>query len=150
VTRSKQKMTSSKPYLIRAIYEWLLANDQTPYILIDAMQSGVEVPVEFVNDGKIVLNISPTATQHLNLENKYIEFDARFGGIPTHVYAPTRAVMAIYSKENNRGMVFSEEEGWHDDGDGGDDNNGGSQTSLHSNEESSKPRRGRPKLKVIK
>ena len=149
MTRSKQKMTSSKPYLIRAIYEWLLANDQTPYVLIDAMQSGVEVPVEFVNDGKIVLNISRNATQHLNLENKYIEFDARFGGIPTHVYAPTRAVMAIYSKENNRGMVFSEEEGWHDDGDDGDDDNGGSRTPAPRSDVS-KPARGRPKLKVIK
>ena len=145
--RNKQKMTSSKPYLIRAIYEWLLANDQTPYILIDAMQFGVEVPVEYVNDGKIVLNISPNATQHLNLANKTIEFDARFGGIPTHVCAPTRAVMAIYSKENNRGMVFSEEEGWHDDSGDADHSIG---HASYSKNEPPKPPRGRPKLKVIK
>ena len=144
---NKQRMSSSKPYLIRAIYEWLIENDQTPYILINAMLADVEVPVEYINDGKIVLNISSAATQNLTLANQCIEFDARFGGIPTHVYVPTLAIMAIYSKENNRGMVFNEEDSWIDSG--GDDGGGEHPVAKTRREDLKRPR-GRPQLKVIK
>ena len=148
MSRKSQQMSSSKPYMIRAVYDWLLENDQTPYILIDAMQSGVEVPLEFVNDGKIVLNISPIASQNLHLGNSNIAFDARFGGIPMHVFAPVSAVMAIYSKENGRGMVFSEEEDWEDNNHNGNGDHGGSTQGFGE----SKPKRprGKPQLKVIK
>ena len=108
-------MTSSRPYLIRALHEWVLDNDMTPYLLVDATQEGVDVPRQSVQDGKIVLNISPQAVQGLLLSNERVEFSARFGGVSSHVSVPTAAVLAIYARENGRGMVFAEEEG---DGDG--------------------------------
>lgn len=103
-------MTSTRPYLIRAFYDWIVDNDCTPYIVVNAKQNGVEVPQEFVSDGQIVLNISLSAVQGLVLGDHAIEFQARFGGNIQQVYAPIRSVIAIYSKENGRGMVFAEEE----------------------------------------
>lgn len=104
-------MTSSRPYLIRALHEWVLDNDMTPYLLVDATREGVDVPRQSVQDGKIVLNISPSAVQGLVLGNEWVEFSARFGGVATPVSVPTPAVLAIYARENGRGMVFTEEEG---------------------------------------
>lgn len=106
-------MTSSRPYLIRAIYEWLVDNDLTPYLMIDAMVPHVEVPEKYIEDGKIILNVAPVAVRELSMTNTEIQFDARFSGISYHIYVPIRSVMAIYAFENGRGMVFSEE----DDGD---------------------------------
>lgn len=103
-------MTTSRPYLIRAIHEWLLDNDMTPYMLVDIEGEGVDVPRQHGQNGKIVLNISPHAVEGLMLGNDAIGFRARFGGIATDVYVPVDAVLAIYSRENGRGMVFSEDE----------------------------------------
>ncbi|PHQ79224.1 MAG: ClpXP protease specificity-enhancing factor [Coxiella sp. (in: Bacteria)] len=108
-------MTSSRPYLVRAIYDWLLDNNLTPYVMVDAMFPEVSVPQQFVKDGKIILNIAPSAVTSLALGNREIEFSARFSGIPHHIHVPVMAVQAIYSYENGRGMVFNEDE------DGGDD-----------------------------
>ncbi len=102
-------MTPSRPYLLRAIYDWLIDNDQTPYLLVDANTEGVIVPLEHVQDGKIILNISLTATQDLELTNDAVSFNARFGGKPMHVNVPVMAALALYSKENGRGMMFPEE-----------------------------------------
>lgn len=104
-------MTPSRPYLIRAIHEWILDNDLTPYLLVNAEGAGVRVPQQFVEGGKIVLNISPRAVQALDLGNEKVVFRARFGGSPMEVLAPVHAVLAIYAKENGRGMVFTEEDG---------------------------------------
>lgn len=104
-------MTPSRPYLIRAIHEWILDNDLTPYLLVNAEDAGVRVPQQFVEGGKIVLNISPRAVQALDLGNEKVVFRARFGGSPMEVLAPVHAVLAIYAKENGRGMVFTEEDG---------------------------------------
>ena len=104
-------MTSSRPYLLRALHEWVLDNDMTPYLLVDATREGVDVPRQSVQDGKIVLNVSPQAVQGLLLSNERVEFNARFGGVSTHISVPTAAVLAIYARENGRGMVFAEEEG---------------------------------------
>jgi len=99
-------MTPSRPYLVRAFYEWIVDNGCTPYILVDAYASGVEVPQEHVKDGRIVLNISPTAVQRLDIGDKVINFEGRFAGIATTVFAPITAVLGIYAKENSQGMIF--------------------------------------------
>ncbi len=102
-------MTLSRPYLLRGIYDWLTDNDQTPYLLVDAEAEGVIVPIEHVQDGKIILNISLTATRDLELTNDGVSFNARFGGKPMRVNVPIMATLALYSKENGRGMMFPEE-----------------------------------------
>ncbi len=102
-------MTPSRPYLLRAIYDWLIDNEQTPYLLVDAEAEDVIVPIEHVQDGKIILNISLTATRDLELTNDGVSFNARFGGKPMIVNVPIMATLALYSKENGRGMMFPEE-----------------------------------------
>lgn len=109
-------MTSSRPYLLRAFYDWILDNDFTPYIVIETEKhEEVSVPSEYVENGRIVLNISPSAIHNLLIANDHVEFNARFAGVPHSIYAPIRAVEAIYAKENGRGMVFKEEDDEEDD-----------------------------------
>jgi len=102
-------MTSSRPYIIRALYEWILENACTPYILVNAYGNGVQVPQEHVKDGQIILNIAPAAVQGLLIKDEAIQFNGRFAGIPTPVYVPIAAVMGIYARENGQGMVFDPE-----------------------------------------
>lgn len=108
-------MISLKPYLIRAIYDWVIDNNFTPYLLVNAEAEGVIVPRQYVQDGKIVLNLRPQAVHGLSLGNQNIMFNARFGGKPMQVDVPLRAVMAIYAQENGKGMIFDEEEEGDDD-----------------------------------
>lgn len=129
-------MTSNRPYLLRAIYEWLLDNSQTPYIMVNAAAAGVRVPLNFVENGKIVLNVEPNAIGNLLMANEAVEFDARFQGKPFHVYLPIESVLAIYSFENSRGMVFGDE-----DKDSGNDGNPPPTTT---------PTKAKPSLKIIK
>ena len=103
-------MTPLKPYLIRSIYEWIIHNDMTPYLLVDAENSRAILPVQLIEDGKILLNIRPEATDALSLGNELVEFNARFGGKPMHIVVPVSAVLAIYAKENGKGMVFDSED----------------------------------------
>ncbi|MCQ8106115.1 ClpXP protease specificity-enhancing factor [Methylomonas sp. SURF-2] len=109
-------MTPLKPYLIRSIYEWITDNNLTPHLLVNAEYPGVNLPADFVENGRIVLNIRPAAIQGLVLGNDEIQFNARFSGKPMRINAPTQAILAIFAKENGRGMVFDPEE------DAGDDN----------------------------
>lgn len=102
-------MTSNKPYLIRAIYDWIVDNNLTPHLLVNAEYPGVQVPQEHVNNGRIVLNISPQACRGLHLENDRIVFTARFSGVTIQIFVVPAAVFAIYAKENGRGMEFGEE-----------------------------------------
>jgi len=102
-------MTSNKPYLIRAIYDWIVDNNLTPHILVNAEYPGVQVPQEHVNNGRIVLNISPQACRGLHLENDRIVFTARFSGVTIQIFVIPAAVFAIYAKENGRGMEFGDE-----------------------------------------
>ena len=104
-------MTPLKPYLIRSIYEWINDNDLTPHLLVNAEYPGVILPTDFVEDGRIVLNLRPAAIQGLMLGNDEIEFNARFAGKALHIVAPIGAILAIYAKENGRGMIFDPEEG---------------------------------------
>lgn len=103
-------MSSSRPYLIRAIYDWIVDNGLTPYLLVDARQDAVEVPAEFVEDGKIVLNVSPSAVTNLEMGNDWISFQARFSGSSRRLMFPASATLAIYARENGQGMMFGESE----------------------------------------
>lgn len=103
-------MTSSRPYIIRAIYEWIVDNGLTPYILVDTRSEAVVVPRDYIENNRIILNISMQATQGLALDNDNVSFSARFGGKPMNVYVPTSSVLAIYAQENGQGMMFGEAE----------------------------------------
>lgn len=103
-------MTSSRPYLLRAIYQWIVDNGMTPYLLVNAEQEGVLVPEAYINNGKIILNVAPGAVRDLNMEGEHVNFNARFGGVPMQVNFPIAATLAIYARENGRGMVFNEED----------------------------------------
>jgi len=125
-------MTPSRPYLIRAVHEWVIDNQMTPHMLVDVSQESVQVPQEYVDDGKIILNISPSAVEQLVMDNEHISFQARFRGVPMEIFVPVSAVLAVYAKENGRGMAFGEEE------------------SGPLPPDSKPPKPGRPNLKVIK
>ncbi|MDH4573576.1 ClpXP protease specificity-enhancing factor [Salinicola acroporae] len=102
-------MLTSRPYLARALYEWLLDNEQTPYIVVDAGKPDVRVPQQFVQNGQIVLNIAPAAVRDLAIDNAAVTFGARFSGQPMQVVVPMDALIAIYARENGVGMVFGQE-----------------------------------------
>ncbi len=136
-------MTSSRPYLLRAIYQWLVDNGLTPYILVNAMAPHVEVPERFVEDGKIILNISEPAVSGLKLENQHIEFDARFSGITHKLFIPMAAVYAIYAYENGRGMMFNEEPEE-------DDPPPTHVPSYDASTPGRPPRKTKPQLKIVK
>lgn len=102
-------MTSNRPYLIRAIYEWIIDNGMTPYLLVMADQPGVIVPQDFAEDGKIILNISPTAVHQFEVSDETVSFSARFSGHPMQVVVPVNCASALYARENGQGMVFPEE-----------------------------------------
>lgn len=104
-------MTPSQPYLVRAIYEWIVDNALTPYVLVNAEHDATHVPRQYVENGKIVLNLGPVAVNDLDMANDYITFNARFGGKAMDVSFPVVSVLAIYAKENGQGMVFNESEG---------------------------------------
>ncbi len=137
-------MNSSRPYLVRALYEWIVDNNCTPHILVNADYAGVKVPAGFAKDGQIVLNISPSAVRYLQMENAAVSFEGRFGGVPQSLYIPIQALMAIYARENGQGMVFEvdgEDEGEEDNGPEDDGPSGGCEPSRPA---------GRPSLKVVK
>ena len=131
-------MLSLKPYLIRAIYDWIVDNGLTPYLLVNADVDGVSVPPQYVQDGKIVLNLRPQAVQGLSLGLHNIVFSARFGGTSVHVDIPTRAVLAIYAQENGKGMIFDEDE------------DGPPPPPQESSPETSPSAKKKPFLKVVK
>lgn len=132
----KPTMSSSRPYLLRALNEWIVDNQLTPHIVCDAQAEGAVLPMQFVENGKIVLNISPTAVRDLFIDNEWVSFSARFSGSPMNVSVPVMAVLAIYARENGQGMVFVDEEGTPPP------------TTPGPDEDSSKP--SRPNLKLVK
>ena len=164
-------MLSSRPYLARALYQWLLDNDQTPHVVVDAKQPGVEVPEQFVQNGQIVLNIAPQAVEELFMENDAISFSARFGGKPMRVMVPIDALIALYARENGVGMVFGHEpvmpghEAEEADAEGGAESgeaaseerpslssveDTGDEASSDDESDPKAPPKGRPSLRVIK
>ena len=103
-------LTPTRPYMVRAIYEWLEDNQLTPYILVDATGDNLKIPTEYVQGGRIVLNIASKATGNLRIDNDYVFFNARFGGVSQEIWVPLSAVMGIYAKENQQGMFFDPNE----------------------------------------
>ncbi len=102
-------MTSNKPYILRALFEWILDNDLTPYLLVNELADNVMVPDGIANDNRIVFNLSPSAIRDLELSNEAVIFSARFHGKPENIYIPMNAILAIYANENGEGMMFPEE-----------------------------------------
>lgn len=103
-------MTSSRPYLVRALLDWILDNDMTPHILVNARVNKVQVPQQYVNeDGQVVLNISPSAIKNYRQDNESMSFTCRFQGVEQDVFVPTDAVLGIYSRETGQGMVFEDD-----------------------------------------
>lgn len=102
-------MTSHRPYLLRALYEWIADNGMTPHLLVDATRTGVQVPLHAVKDGRIVLNVAERAVARLEMNNEAIRFSARFGGVSQAVSVPVSAVLAIYARETGQGMALPED-----------------------------------------
>jgi stringent starvation protein B len=127
-----------RPYLLRAMHQWMTDSGHTPHIIVDVERSGVEVPRAYAKDGKIVLNVSFNAAQRLHLGDEWVELDARFSGVSQHVRFPVSAVLGIYARETGEGMVFSE----HDMGPDSPPSR-----PAPGPEEGG---RGRPQLKVVK
>jgi stringent starvation protein B len=131
------KALPKRPFLLRAMHQWISECGHTPHVIVDAGREGAEVPRAYVKDGKIVLNLSESATQHLRLGNDEIEFYARFAGVVYRVRFPVSAVLGIYARETGEGMVFSEQ-----------DLGPGPPRDPPQAEEGGPPRR--PQLKVVK
>jgi stringent starvation protein B len=133
------KMTSSRPYLIRAMYEWMVDNQMTLHLLVFADRPGVVVPQDHIDDGKIVLNISPSAVRDLIMGNEEITFSGRFSGKPMTVIVPVQCAVGIYTRENGKGMVFSPEDGDPDP-----------ENTPATKKGSEKKSANRPSLRVVK
>ena len=137
-------MNSSRPYLVRALYEWIVDNDCTPHMLVNSDYPKVQVPAGFASDGQIVLNVSPTAVRQLHMDNEAVSFEGRFGGVPHTLYVPIPAIMGVYARENGQGMVFDLEEPLEADDEVEPDDDG-----PPPGTEPPRPT-GRPSLKVVK
>ncbi|WP_375751392.1 ClpXP protease specificity-enhancing factor [Vibrio sp. HN007] len=152
-------MKPRRPYLLRAFYEWLVDNDLTPHLVVDATLAGVRVPLEFVQDGQIILNVAPRAVGNLEMGNDAITFNARFSGRPHSVIVPLYAVQAIYARENGAGTMFEPEDAYLDmqeaeeqieEGFSTVDSSDAPNDEIEvSDEEKPKPK-GRPSLRVVK
>ena len=110
MSEQELQLTPTRRYLTRALYEWICENQLTLYLLVDATQNGTMVPVQYIQDGQIVLNIAPHATHALHMSNETITFSARFGGVSQNLYIPFSAVLGIYARENGQGMFFDPQE----------------------------------------
>lgn len=138
------EMTSNRPYLIRAIYQWIIDNDMTPHLIVDATDKDVQVPHQHIEDGRIVLNINPSATSDMDLGNDWISFSTRFSGVSQQIFVPPHAVLGIYSRENGQGMLFAEDEMVESDDYEQPDPN------QEPDPDNKPPSGGRPSLKVVK
>jgi stringent starvation protein B len=134
--------TSQRPYLLRAMHEWMTDNGQTPHVVVDASAPGVEVPEQHVADGKIILNLSYAAVRDLELGNTDISFEARFGGVPQRLFVPVTAILGIYARETGRGMIFAA----HED----EDDAAEAVPDAGDADQDPPPTGGRPHLKVVK
>jgi stringent starvation protein B len=146
---AERHLSRQRPYLLRAMHEWMTDNALTPHIVVDATSENLHVPTEHVRDQRIVFNVSYEATRGLRLGNDSIEFEARFNGVPRSLHIPVDAVLGIYARENGQGMVFTDEpKGSPPDGtdDGGGEGPGGAGDKSTG----AKPGKDRPALKVVK
>ena len=143
-------MNSSRPYLVRALYEWIVDNDCTPHMLVNAEFPKVQVPDGFASDGQIVLNISPSAVRSLHMDNDAVSFEGRFSGVAHSLFVPVGAILGIYARDNGQGMVF-ELEPSSMDGDELEDDDVQPDDDGPPDDGGQPPRpTGRPSLKVVK
>lgn len=142
--------SSTRPYLIRALHEWMGDNALTPHIVVDATAPGVRVPAHAVRDGQIILNISTQATHRLELGNEVLRFAARFGGREQWLEVPVDAVMAIFARESGAGMSFQDRDGPTDTAPAADGPPTDQDPSGGDDPGAGPPPRGRPRLKVVK
>lgn len=143
-----QEMTSARPYLFRAMHEWISDNSQTPLVVVDAAFDGVAVPPEHVKEGRIVLNIAWSATRNLDMGNDLVSFDARFDGVARTVEFPLDALLGIYSRETGQGMQFGDEmlpqdDAMHQGVGAGSDND-------DDDPDGGPDKPGRPNLRIVK
>ena len=110
MSEQELNLTPTRPYLARAIYEWICDNNLTPHLLVDATQPNSLLPEQYIHDGQIVLNIAPHAVHQFNMSNETITFSARFGGVSRDIYVPFNAVIGIYARENGQGLFFDPNE----------------------------------------
>lgn len=110
MSEQELNVSPTRPYLARAIYEWICDNNLTPYLLVDATKPYTDVPQQFIQDGQIVLNIVPHAVHMLNINNESVTFSARFGGVSRDIYVPMNAVLGLYARENGQGLFFDPDE----------------------------------------
>jgi Stringent starvation protein B len=142
-------MTSNRPYLIRAIYEWIIDNDKTPHLMVDAEHPSAVVPMEFAENGRIVLNVAPQAVHDLQIGNDLIRFSARFGGRPFAVELAPQAVIGLFARENGQGMLFPDEAPAQDaDAGAGEGTDARARDATGDDEDNKKP--ARPNLRVVK
>ncbi len=141
-------VSSRRPYLLRAMHEWITDNQQTPHVVVDASLEGVEVPRQFVQNGKIILNVSYSATNGLTLGNDLVRFHARFGSVTHDVMVPVQAVLGIYARETGQGMIFSENDASPDPNAPGPNPPGPPGPGAKSISEPTAPKRSH--LKVVK
>lgn len=136
-----KEMTTNQPYLLRAFFDWILDNELTPYMVVDANYPDVQIPTQFVNNGQIVLNVSPSACVNFSIDLEWVEFQARFSGQPMLVSFPCVAVAAIYAKENGAGTAFQvpsiEDVSLRDDTDNTEAKTPSTLTSVSNNEDES-------------
>lgn len=142
-------MSSNRPYLLRAIYDWISDNNLTPYILVDAGFAGVRVPPQVIKNGQVVLNLAMRAVVNLDMGNEWISFQARFSGVSQSIQIPVTAVLALYAQENGQGMMFPADE------EGGDTPpplapQPDAPAPAPAEGSGNKPKRGAPHLRVIK
>ncbi|MEP6898357.1 MAG: ClpXP protease specificity-enhancing factor [Rhodanobacter sp.] len=147
-TNETESMSSNRPYLLRAIYDWISDNNLTPYVLVDAGFEGVRVPPQVIKNGQVVLNLAMRAVANLDLGNEWITFQARFSGVSQSIHIPVQAVLALYAQENGQGMMFPADEAT--------DAPAASAQAKTSDETpppdhgGDKPKRGAPHLRVVK
>lgn len=133
-------MLPRRPYLIRALYEWLVDSGEVPHLLVDATFDGAQLPEGYVKDGRIVLNIGTSAVQFLDFGNDEISFSARFGGTPRKVFFPPAAVIAIYGRDSGQGMMFGPE----------DDADEAATDNTEAEDKKTQKKDRKPSLKIIK
>ncbi|WP_306850680.1 ClpXP protease specificity-enhancing factor [Luteibacter jiangsuensis] len=143
-------MTSNRPYLLRAIYDWISDNGFTPYVLVDANQPGVQVPAHVVKNGQVVLNLAMRAVANLDLGNDRITFQARFSGVSQSIAIPMHAVLALYAQENGQGMMFPADESEALSANTSDPADEANEAPPQAGGDDDRPKRGAPHLRVVK
>ena len=146
-----ENLTPSRPYLLLAFYDWLLDNELTPHLLVNAVIPHTQVPQQYVQDDQIVLNIAPSAVVGLHMDNDAVSFSARFGGSPFQVYIPMAAVVSIQARENGAGTFFPPEDAydvWLESLDA--DEVIDSATNTEPDDPPTPPKKGKPNLRVVK